>query len=58
MGTIQDNQNMLTLIIISQLLTGVCLDSFGWLGVTARPLDATRLIGVLVLLIGGYLVVR
>lgn len=49
---------MLALIIIGQLLTGVLLDTFGWLGVPARPLDATRILGIIVLLIGGFLVVR
>lgn len=49
---------MLALIIIGQLLTGVLLDSFGWLGVTARPIEATRIIGIVVLLIGGYLVIK
>jgi len=49
---------MLTLIIIGQLLTGIVLDTFGWLGVAARPMEATRLVGIIVLLIGGYLVVK
>ncbi len=50
--------NMLVLIIVGQLLTGVLLDAFGWLGVTARPLDATRIIGIVILLTGGYLVIK
>ncbi|MDR3575792.1 MAG: DMT family transporter [Anaerolineaceae bacterium] len=49
---------MLVLIIIGQLLTGVVLDSFGLLGVALRPIDLTRIIGVVVLIIGGYLVVK
>jgi bacterial/archaeal transporter family-2 protein len=49
---------MLALIIIGQLLTGIVLDSFGWLGVTARPIEATRLIGIVILLVGGYLIVK
>jgi transporter family-2 protein len=49
---------MVALIIIGQLLMGVLLDTFGWLGVTARPVEATRIIGVVVLLIGGYLVIK
>jgi transporter family-2 protein len=49
---------MLALIIIGQLLTGVLLDTFGWLGVTARPLETTRIIGIVVLLIGGYLMIK
>ena len=50
--------NMLVLIIIGQLLTGVVLDSFGWLGVAARPMDLTRLGGIVILLIGAYLVIK
>ena len=49
---------MLALIIIGQLLTGVVLDTFGWLGVTARPLEATRIAGIAVLFLGGYLVIK
>jgi transporter family-2 protein len=49
---------MLTLIISGQLLTGVVLDTFGWLGMEARPIDINRLIGVMVLLVGGYLVIK
>jgi len=49
---------MLTLIITGQLLTGALLDTFGWLGTGSRPLDPTRIIGIIVLLVGGYLVVK
>jgi transporter family-2 protein len=50
--------SMLTLIIIGQLLTGVLLDASGWLGVSARPFGVTQIIGVIVLLVGGYLIVK
>ena len=36
---------MLALIIIGQLLTGVVLDTFGWLGLPARPLEPARIMG-------------
>ena len=49
---------MITLIIVGQLLVGVLIDHFGWLNVNIRPIDATRAIGVVVLLIGGYLIAR
>ena len=49
---------MITLIITGQLLTGVVIDHFGWLGVPVQPINATRLMGVAVLLLGGYLVGR
>lgn len=50
--------SMLALIIIGQLLTGILLDSFGWLGVAARPLETTRILGILILLAGAYLVIK
>lgn len=49
---------MVTLIIIGQLLVGVLIDHFGWLGVVPRPIDASRIFGVLALLVGGYLIAR
>jgi transporter family-2 protein len=47
---------MVTLIIVGQLITGIVIDHFGWLGVTPRPVDMTRIIGVGVLILGGYLI--
>lgn len=49
---------VITLIIVGQLTVGVLTDHFGWFGVTVRPIDATRLIGVVVLFIGGYLIAK
>jgi transporter family-2 protein len=49
---------MITLIIIGQLLTGIIIDQFGLLGVATRHIDIPRLVGVVALLIGGYLIVR
>lgn len=48
----------LALIIIGQLTTGVIIDHFGLFDVTVRQLDAWRLAGLVLLLAGGYLVVR
>lgn len=48
----------LVLIILGQLLTGIVLDQFGWLGVPIRPIDLSRLIGVLVVIAGAYLILR
>ncbi len=47
---------MVTLIIVGQLITGIVIDHFGWLGVTPRPVDLPRLVGVGVLILGGYLI--
>jgi transporter family-2 protein len=49
---------MITLIIVGQLLTGVVIDHIGVLGVAVRPVDLTRAIGVIVLLGGGYLIIK
>ncbi len=48
----------LTLIILGQLGMGLLVDQFGWFGVAQRSLDLPRLIGVLLLLAGGYLIAR
>ncbi len=49
---------MITLIISGQLITGVIIDHFGWLGVTTHPIDLPRIIGVVALLLGGYLIAK
>lgn len=46
------------LIIIGQLLMGILIDHFGWLGVTVHPVSAARVLGVVVLLAGGFLISR
>lgn len=46
------------LIIVGQLIMGVLVDHFGLLGAPVRPLELTRLLGIGLLLIGGYLIVR
>ena len=47
----------LTLIVVSQLIVGVLLDHFGWLTIP-RPVDLHRLIGIAVLFLGTWLVLR
>lgn len=49
---------MVTLIIIGQLVLGVVIDHFGWLGVPVHPISVSRMVGVLALLGGGYLIAR
>lgn len=48
----------LTLIILGQLLMGLLIDQFGWFNVTTRPVDLTRVVAVVLLLAGGYLMTR
>lgn len=49
---------MITLVIIGQLLTGMVIDHFGLMGVAVRPIDLSRILGLVVLLAGGYLISR
>ena len=45
-------------IIAGQLATGVLLDHFGLLGGRHIPLDSSRMIGVALLMAGGWLIFR
>ena len=49
---------MITLIIFGQLLAGILIDHYGWLGVAVRPIDVARIAGVVLILAGGYLIAR
>ena len=42
----------IVLLVTGQMLASVALDHFGWLGLTQRPIDLPRLVGM-ALLIGG-----
>jgi transporter family-2 protein len=48
----------ITLIVMGQLLIGTVSDHFGFLGANIRPMDAPRLLGLVILLVGTWLVVR
>ena len=47
-----------TVFVASQFIAGAVLDHFGWLGATARPLDLSRLAGIVVMLVGVWLTIR
>lgn len=47
-----------TLIVVAQLVLSTLLDHFGLLGTSVRLIDPTRLLGVAVLLLGTWLMVR
>jgi transporter family-2 protein len=47
----------LTLIVVTQLIVGVLLDHFGWLTIP-RPVDLQRLIGIAILFLGTWIVLR
>ncbi len=44
--------------ICGQLAMSLLIDHYGWAGVAVRPIDGLRLLGILLLLTGLYLVVR
>ena len=44
--------------IAGQLALAVMIDHFGWLGVARSPVTATKLLGIALLGLGTYLVVR
>lgn len=48
----------LTMIVASQFLLAGLIDHFGLLGAVARPLDLSRILGLVVMLGGVWLVVR
>jgi transporter family-2 protein len=45
-------------IVSGQLLVGTVLDHFGWLGAAERPLDLTRIVGLIVVMVGVWLTVK
>ena len=47
-----------TLIVVAQLIVGAILDQYGWLGVHIRPIDTTRILGMLTLFLGTWLMVK
>ncbi len=50
--------NMFVLIVAGQLLTAVLMDQFGVLGLKPDPITAQKIIGILLLIAGSYLVNR
>jgi len=46
------------LIVTGQLVISVLLDHFGLLGAQARPIDLARILGIAVLFVGVWLIVR
>lgn len=49
---------MVTLIITGQLVVGILIDHFGLLGVTVHHVTLSRMVGVVALLVGGFLIAR
>ncbi|MFQ5661171.1 MAG: DMT family transporter [Gammaproteobacteria bacterium] len=47
-----------TIIVTTQFIVAVLLDQFGWLGAAVRPLEFTRFLGICVLILGIWLILR
>lgn len=47
-----------TIFVAAQVVMGALMDHFGWMGVAVRPLNASRLIGMAVVLAGIWLIIR
>jgi transporter family-2 protein len=47
-----------TIIVAAQFVMAALIDHFGWLGGQVRPMELTRLAGVLVLTLGVWLMTR
>ncbi len=48
----------IALLIVAELVVGVILDQFGWLGQPQHSFSATRALGVALLVAGAWLVTR
>lgn len=49
---------VIMLVIVGQLIAGAVIDHFGWLNVPVHPISITRILGIVILLAGGYLIAR
>jgi transporter family-2 protein len=45
-------------VVAGQILVSAVLDHFAWLGAAGRPIDLTRAIGLIVMLVGVWLTVK
>jgi bacterial/archaeal transporter family-2 protein len=48
--------HLFALLVTSQLITAVLFDHYGWLGIKESPITFYKVIGVLLLVAGAYLV--
>lgn len=48
----------LTLVLAGQFIASLLIERFGWFGATVRPFEWTRVLGVLILLLGVWLTTR
>ncbi|AXE18852.1 EamA-like transporter family protein [Runella rosea] len=50
--------NLLCLIIAGQLVAGVLIDHFGWVGFAVHPMNIWRIFGIGLIILGGVLVLK
>lgn len=50
--------NMFVLIVAGQLVTALCMDQFGLLGLRVNPVSFQKLFGILLVIAGAFLVTR
>jgi transporter family-2 protein len=48
----------LLLVTVAQFLVSALIDQFGWLGAQVQPMTVAKAIGIVLLLAGGWLVLR
>ena len=48
----------IVLILIGQLMIGMVIDQFGLFGISVRPVDGYRVLAAVLLIAGGYLMIR
>jgi transporter family-2 protein len=46
------------LFVVAWLILSGVIDHFGWFGLVIRPLTTTRMLGMLILILGTWLVIR
>lgn len=50
--------NLLCLVIAGQLVAGVLIDHFGWVGFSVHPINAWRVLGIALIMSGVWLVLK
>ena len=48
----------LTLVLTGQFVASLLIEQFGWFGAPVRPFEWTRVVGILILLLGVWLTTR
>ena len=47
-----------TIIVATQFIVAALLDHFGLMGAAVRPMELTRLLGIVVLILGVWLIMK